>query len=69
METALTAAVWGGLVVVEPVLDVLPVPLILVEPVTARIIYANAAAHRLAGEVLRSTRNASPGCPMPRGAF
>jgi PAS domain-containing protein len=37
---------------VEPVLDVLPVPLILVEPDTARMLYANAAAHRLAGGTL-----------------
>ncbi|HEY6889492.1 MAG TPA: SpoIIE family protein phosphatase [Solirubrobacter sp.] len=34
---------------VEPILDVLPVPTILVEPGTARILHANAAAHRLAG--------------------
>ena len=34
---------------VEPILDVLPVPMIIVEPGTARLLYANAAAHRLAG--------------------
>ena len=34
---------------VEPILDVLPVPTILVEPGTARILYANAVAHRVAG--------------------
>jgi PAS domain-containing protein len=34
---------------VEPILDILPVPLVLVEPRTARILFANAAAHRLAG--------------------
>ena len=33
---------------VEPILDVLPVPMVLVEPGTARMLYANAAAHRLA---------------------
>ena len=38
---------------VEPILDVLPVPLILVEPETARVLFANAAAHRLAGGELR----------------
>ena len=37
---------------IEPILDVLPVPLILVEPVTARMLYANTAAHRLAGGAL-----------------
>jgi hypothetical protein len=34
---------------VEPILDVLPVPMFLVEPGTARMLYANAAAHQLAG--------------------
>ena len=38
-----------GLESLEPVLDVLPSPLILVEPGSARIVYANRAAHRLAG--------------------
>jgi PAS domain-containing protein len=37
---------------VEPILDVLPVPLIVVEPGSARVLYANAAAHKLAGGVL-----------------
>ena len=37
---------------VEPILDILPVPLILVEPGTARMIYANSAAHELAGGAL-----------------
>jgi serine phosphatase RsbU (regulator of sigma subunit)/PAS domain-containing protein len=37
---------------VEPILDVLPVPLIVVEPGSARMLYANAAAHKLAGGVL-----------------
>jgi serine phosphatase RsbU (regulator of sigma subunit)/PAS domain-containing protein len=36
----------------EPILDVLPVPLIVVEPGSARMLYANAAAHKLAGGVL-----------------
>jgi serine phosphatase RsbU (regulator of sigma subunit)/PAS domain-containing protein len=47
-EPALSAAL-----VVEPILDVLPVPLVLVEPGSARFLYANAAAHRLAGGALR----------------
>ncbi len=51
-EPALTAAVRGGLADVEPILGVLPVPLILVEPGTARLLYANEAAHRLAGDPL-----------------
>lgn len=52
VEPALTAAVGDGLVDVEPILDVLPTPLVLVEPGTARIVYANAAAHRMAGGAL-----------------
>jgi PAS domain-containing protein len=52
VEPALTAAVGGGLVDVEPILDVLPIPLILVEPGTARMLYANTAAHRMAGGAL-----------------
>ena len=46
-EPALSAALD-----VEPILDVLPVPMILVEPGSARMLYANAAAHRLAGGAL-----------------
>jgi serine phosphatase RsbU (regulator of sigma subunit)/PAS domain-containing protein len=46
-EPALSAALS-----VEPLLDALPVPLVLVEPGTARMLYANAAAHRLAGGAL-----------------
>jgi serine phosphatase RsbU (regulator of sigma subunit)/PAS domain-containing protein len=44
LEPALSAALD-----VEPILDVLPVAMFLVEPGTARLLYANAAAHRLAG--------------------
>jgi PAS domain-containing protein len=52
-EPALLAdAVTAARLDVEPILDVLPVPLILVEPGSARMLYANAAAHRLAGGVL-----------------
>ncbi|WP_157592713.1 SpoIIE family protein phosphatase [Solirubrobacter soli] len=47
LEPALSAALD-----VEPILDVLPVPLLLVEPGTARMLYANEAAHRLAGGTL-----------------
>ena len=46
-EPALSAALD-----VEPILDVLPVPMVLVEPGSARMLYANAAAHRLAGGAL-----------------
>ncbi len=53
VETALG----GG---VEPILDVLPVPLLVIEPGSAQIIYANASAHALAGTVI------APGAPNPR---
>jgi len=46
-EPALSAALD-----VERILDVLPVPMILVEPGTARVLFANAAACRLAGGAL-----------------
>ena len=39
----------GSLTQLEPVLDAVPTPLLLVEPDTARVLYVNAAAHRLAG--------------------
>ena len=39
----------GSLTQIEPVLDAVPTPLLLVEPGTARVLYVNAAAHRLAG--------------------
>ena len=48
----MAAAVSAARLDVEPILDVLPVPLILVEPGSARVLYANAAAHKLAGGVL-----------------
>ena len=52
VEPAFSAVLGDGLVDVEPILDVLPIPLILVEPGTARMLYANAAAHRMAGGAL-----------------
>src|SRR4051794_5215461 len=39
----------GSVALLEPVLDLLPAPTLLIEPGTARVLYANAAAHRLAG--------------------
>jgi len=57
VEPALSATSESG---IEPILDVLPVPLLVIEPGSARIIFANAAAHALAGGVL------APGAPMPR---
>ena len=39
----------GSVVALEPILDVLPSALVLIEPGTARVVYANQAAHRLAG--------------------
>ena len=39
----------GSLTQLEPVLDAVPTPLLLIEPGTARMLYINPAAHRLAG--------------------
>jgi serine phosphatase RsbU (regulator of sigma subunit)/PAS domain-containing protein len=39
----------GSLSQLEPVLDAVPTPLLLIEPGTARVLYINPAAHRLAG--------------------
>jgi hypothetical protein len=39
----------GSISLLEPILDVLPSPKLLVEPGTGRVVYANPAAHRLAG--------------------
>ncbi len=39
----------GSLTQLEPVLDAVPTPLLLIEPGTARVLYINPAAHRLAG--------------------
>src|SRR5688572_23629059 len=39
----------GSITLLEPILEVLPSPKLLVEPGTARVLYANPAAHRLAG--------------------
>ena len=39
----------GSLAKLEPVLDAVPTPLLLIEPGSARVLYANPAAHRLAG--------------------
>ena len=39
----------GSLTQLEPVLDAVPTPLLLIEPGTARVLYVNPAAHRIAG--------------------
>src|SRR5215210_3107920 len=39
----------GSLTLLEPVLDAVPTPVLLIEPGTARVLYVNPAAHRLAG--------------------
>ncbi len=39
----------GSLTQLEPVLDAVPTPLLLIEPGTARVLYVNPAAHQLAG--------------------
>ena len=39
----------GSIKLLEPILDALPSPKLLIEPGTARVLYANPAAHRLAG--------------------
>jgi PAS domain S-box-containing protein len=44
-----TAGLRGGLAALGPVLEALPSALLLIEPGTAEVFHANAAAHRLAG--------------------
>ena len=39
----------GSITQLEPILDAVPTPLLLIEPGTARVLYVNPAAHRLAG--------------------
>jgi serine phosphatase RsbU (regulator of sigma subunit)/PAS domain-containing protein len=39
----------GSISLLEPILDVLPSPKLLIEPGTGRVLYANPAAHRIAG--------------------
>ncbi len=39
----------GSLTQLEPLLDAVPTPVMLIEPGTARVLYINPAAHRLAG--------------------
>ncbi len=61
MEPPLTVA---GLADLEPILDVLPVPLLFVEPGTARILYANAAAQTPAEAAPAAVRAARRGEPL-----
>src|SRR5918994_1693610 len=39
----------GSITQLEPILDAVPTPLLLIEPGSARVLYVNPAAHRLAG--------------------
>ena len=48
----------GSLTQLEPVLDAVPTPLLLIEPGTARVLYINAAAHRLAGGRMEQAEDA-----------
>jgi serine phosphatase RsbU (regulator of sigma subunit)/PAS domain-containing protein len=48
----------GSLTQLEPVLDAVPTPLLLIEPGTARMLYINPAAHRLAGGRMDKARDA-----------
>ena len=48
----------GSLTQLEPVLDAVPTPLLLIEPGTARVLYVNAAAHRLAGGRMEQAEDA-----------
>ncbi len=49
MESAVPAPPAGASRWYEPVLDLLPSPLLLIAPDTARVFFANRAAHRMAG--------------------
>ena len=55
-EPAFSAAA-GGSLDIEPILDVLPVPMILVEPGTARILYANARRAQARGRGVDARRS------------
>src|SRR5215212_3351407 len=48
----------GSLTQLEPVLDAVPTPLLLIEPGTARVLYVNPAAHRLAGGRMEKAEDA-----------
>jgi PAS domain S-box-containing protein len=49
VKAAASALATGGAGWYEPLLDLLPAPLLLVAPTTGRVLFANQAAHRLAG--------------------
>ena len=48
-ESAARALATGDARWYEPLLDLLPVPLVLVAPRTGQVVFANQAAHRAAG--------------------
>src|SRR5215210_7397730 len=58
----------GSLTQLEPVLDAVPVPLVLVEPGTARVLYVNPAADQLAGARIEKAADAADYASM-YGAF
>ncbi|MGH2969842.1 MAG: GAF domain-containing protein, partial [Solirubrobacteraceae bacterium] len=49
----------GSVAQLEPVLGAVPSPLLLIEPGTARVLYVNPAAHRLAGGSMPKAADAS----------
>ncbi|MEA2311851.1 MAG: hypothetical protein QOE28_1819, partial [Solirubrobacteraceae bacterium] len=49
----------GSVTLLEPLLDAMPTPTLLLEPGTARVVYANPAAERLAGGSFPKARDAS----------
>ena len=57
----------GSLSQLEPVLDAVPTPVLVVEPGTARILYANPAAHRLAGGRMEEAELPDYGVRAARG--
>jgi serine phosphatase RsbU (regulator of sigma subunit)/PAS domain-containing protein len=57
----------GSLTQLELVLDAIPTPLLLIEPGTARILYVNPAAHRLAGGRMETAEDADFAVRAARG--
>src|SRR5688500_11392280 len=57
----------GSLTQLEPVLAAVPTPLLLIEPGTARVLYVNPAAHRLAGGRMDTAEDADFALRAARG--
>ena len=57
----------GSLTQLEPVLAAVPTPLLLIEPGTARVLYVNPAAHRLAGGRMDTAEDADFAVRAARG--